>query len=62
MITAARQGAALTGVLFAPEGGAVLAAAARLRASGWLERDSRVVLFNTGTALSYPEVLGAAAG
>ena len=58
LIAAARQGAALTGILFAPEGGAVLAAAARLRASGWLERDSRVVLFNTGTALSYADVLG----
>jgi len=62
LMSAARQGAALTGVLVAPEGGAVLAAAARLRTSGWLERDARVVLFNTGTALSYPDGGGAAAG
>ncbi len=42
-----------TGVFGAPEGGAVAAAAARLRASGDLSPDDEVVLFNTGSGLKY---------
>jgi threonine synthase len=41
------------GILAAPEGGATLAAFNVLRASGWIHDDERVVLFNTGNALSY---------
>ena len=46
---------ARTGVLAAPEGGACLAAAVKLAESGWLRQGERVVLMNTGTALSYQE-------
>ncbi|HEY5649902.1 MAG TPA: threonine synthase, partial [Acidimicrobiia bacterium] len=45
--------AAMTGVDVCPEGGAVWAAAQRLRASGWITEGERVVLFNTGTGLKY---------
>jgi threonine synthase len=44
-----------TGVVAAPEGGAVLAATRLLAASGWLRATDRVVLFNTGSGLSYRE-------
>ncbi len=51
---------AATGVFAAPEGGAVAAAAARLRERGELGDDDEVVLFNTGSGLKYvgmePEV------
>jgi threonine synthase len=41
------------GILAAPEGGATVAAFVRLRERGWIKEDERVVLFNTGNALSY---------
>lgn len=41
------------GILTAPEGGATVAAFNALRASGWINENERVVLFNTGSALSY---------
>lgn len=41
------------GILAAPEGGATVAAFNALRARGWLRDGERVVLFNTGNALSY---------
>lgn len=46
------------GIFAAPEGGATLAAARRLAASGWIDASERVVLFNTGTGLTYPEIPG----
>ncbi|MDT8341231.1 MAG: threonine synthase [Longimicrobiales bacterium] len=42
-----------TGVFAAPEGGAVAAAVARLRASGAIAEGDEVVLFNTGSGLKY---------
>jgi threonine synthase len=45
--------AAATGVDVCPEGGAVWAATVRLRESGWIRPDDRVVIFNTGTGLKY---------
>lgn len=48
------------GVFGAPEGGATVAAARRLAADGWIRRNERVVLFNTGTGLKYPDVPGLA--
>ena len=41
------------GILAAPEGGATLAAFLTLRERGWIKDGERVVLFNTGNALSY---------
>jgi threonine synthase len=42
-----------TGIDICPEGGAAYAALGRLRASGWIKEQDRVVLFNTGTGLKY---------
>src|SRR5258708_17630156 len=44
----------LEGIFAAPAGGATLAALARLRATGAVRAEERVVLFNTGTGLKYP--------
>ena len=43
------------GLFVCPEGGAVVAALRKLLARGWIGPDERVVLFNTGTGLKYPE-------
>ena len=45
------------GISAAPEGGAALAAVRRLIAAGTIQRSESVVLFNTGGALKYLEVL-----
>ncbi|HTE86330.1 MAG TPA: threonine synthase [Dehalococcoidia bacterium] len=49
--------AATEGMLVCPEGAATYAAARKLRASGDINADERVLLLNTGTGLKYPEVL-----
>lgn len=43
------------GCMACPEGGATLAALRRMRSGGQVGRDDRVVLFNTGSGLKYPE-------
>ena len=43
------------GCLACPEGGATLAALRQLRASGEVSARDRVVLYNTGSGLQYPE-------
>jgi threonine synthase len=43
------------GLFVCPEGGAVVAALQKLVDDGWVRPDERVVLFNTGTGLKYPE-------
>ncbi len=50
---AARYGAQLEGIDFAPEGGAAIAAAAALRSLGVLSPEQTVVLFNTGAGWLY---------
>jgi len=49
---------ALEGVSAAPEGGATLAALRKMQAQGLVKPDETVVLFNTGGALKYLDVLG----
>jgi threonine synthase len=49
-----RQIASLEGAFICPEGAAAFAAARRLRESGWLREDERVVVLNTGAGLKYP--------
>ena len=46
------------GVFACPEGGATLAAARKLVASGFISPKDRLVLFNTGTGLKYPKIPG----
>ncbi len=48
------------GIFPAPEGGATVVAARRLVEQGKIDRTERVVLFNTGTGLKYPEIPGVA--
>ncbi|MGF1670279.1 MAG: threonine synthase [Balneolaceae bacterium] len=57
MIESAGQIAAHTGIFPAPEGGAVLAAAVKLREIGLISSDEHVVLFNTGSGYKYPEAM-----
>lgn len=45
------------GIFCAPEGAATIAGARRLLERGELLRDDRIVLFNTGSGLVYPELL-----
>jgi threonine synthase len=47
----------MEGMLVCPEGAAAVAAAAKLRRSGWIHEDQRVVVFNTGSGLKYAESL-----
>jgi threonine synthase len=48
---------ALEGISAAPEGGATLAALRKMQAQGLVKPDETVVLFNTGGALKYLDVL-----
>ncbi|HVA36085.1 MAG TPA: threonine synthase [Candidatus Dormibacteraeota bacterium] len=43
------------GVLLCPEGAATVAAAAKLRESGWIREGERVLAINTGSGLKYPD-------
>ena len=54
----ARQGSRLEGIDFAPEGGASIAAARKLRQDGVLAPEERVVLFNTGAGWLYRDSAG----
>jgi threonine synthase len=45
------------GVFICPEGAANLSAAIKLKASGWISPEDRVVLLNTGSGLKYPETV-----
>jgi threonine synthase len=57
MVDGMRRLGRLEGISAAPEGGAVLAALDGLVASGQIKADDLVVLFNTGGALKYLDVL-----
>ncbi|MBV9819373.1 MAG: threonine synthase [Solirubrobacterales bacterium] len=59
LLDAMHELARLEGAFVCPEGAATVAAARRLRETGWLQRDERVVLLNTGTGLKYPETVTA---
>lgn len=49
--------ASTEGIFACPEGGATVAALEKLRESGWVRPEERVVLFNTGAGVKYPECL-----
>jgi threonine synthase len=54
----ARRGAELEGIAFAPEAGACLGVLEIMVAEGAVDPDERVVVFNTGAAQKYVEVMG----
>jgi threonine synthase len=58
MLAAGLQLAADEGIFAAPEGAACVVAAERLLASGYLKRSDRIVIYNTGSGLKYPEAYG----
>ncbi len=55
MLHAGRELASLEGIFAAPEGAATVIAARKLAASGWIQPQETVVLFNTGTGYKYAE-------
>ncbi len=55
-----RRGAALEGIAFAPEAGACLGVLEILVAEKAIDPDERVVVFNTGAAQKYIEVISSA--
>ena len=55
MLEAGARLAADEGIYAAPEGAACVAALEKLLASGFLKRSDRIVLYNTGSGLKYPE-------
>jgi len=57
MVEGMRRLGRLEGVSAAPESGAALAALDQLIAAGTIHRDDLVVLFNTGGALKYLDIL-----
>jgi threonine synthase len=59
ILAAMRHWASVEGVFAAPEGAASLVAYQKLRASGFLSADDTVVLFNTGSAYKYLDLIAA---
>ncbi len=59
ILAAMRHWASVEGVFAAPEGAASLVAYQKLRASGFLRAEDKVVLFNTGTAYKYLDMIEA---
>ena len=59
ILAALRRWASVEGVFAAPEGAASLVAYQKLRASGFLRAEDTVVLFNTGTAYKYLDMIEA---
>ncbi len=57
ILDAVSELAALEGLVVCPEGGATWAALKQLVSDGKVGHDEKVVLFNTGSGLKYPEVL-----
>lgn len=57
ILKASAQLAGAEGTFICPEGAATLSAAIKLRESGWINSDERVVLLNTGSGLIYPETV-----
>jgi threonine synthase len=55
IIQGVKEGASCEGLFMAPEGGACVAAARKLKVSGHLSPDDTVVLFDTGTGFKYVE-------
>lgn len=58
MIDACNHMGRTQGIFAAPEGGATLAAFAKLRDSGWIADNDRVLLFNTGSGHKYAHLWG----
>jgi threonine synthase len=62
MLAAGRELASLEGIFAAPEGAATVVAARKLAATGWIQPQESVVLFNTGCGYKYAEAWQRALG
>jgi threonine synthase len=58
LLEAQRRLGRMEGIFAAPEGAATLAALEVLVRQGWVSRDERIVLFNTGSGLKYLDQMG----
>lgn len=45
------------GIFMSPEGASTIAAVRKLVDDGWIDRDERVVVINTGSGLKYPDLI-----
>lgn len=61
LLDASARLAKTEGTFICPEGAANLSAAIKLKESGWIKSDERVVLLNTGSGLKYPETVNVTA-
>jgi threonine synthase len=52
-----RKVAQMEGAFICPEGATTFVAARRLRESGWIKSDEKVVLLNTGSGIKYPDTV-----
>jgi threonine synthase len=59
ILHATRHWASVEGIFAAPEGAASLVAYQKLRSSGFFGAEDKVVLFNTGSAYKYLDVIQA---
>ncbi len=57
MLGAQRELAECQGLLAAPEGAATWAGLQKLKAAGWVGGGERILLYNTGAGVLYPELL-----
>src|SRR5690606_14014697 len=57
IVSGVRQLGRMEGLFVCPEGGAALSGLRQLVEQGWVDRDERVVLFNTGSGFKYLDVL-----
>jgi len=57
LIAATKEIGAAEGIFCAPEGAACLPALRKLLAAGEVEKDERIVLFNTGAGVKYPDTV-----
>jgi threonine synthase len=57
IVDGVKEAAAAQGLFMAPEGGACVAAARRLKTCGHVSPDDRVVIFDTGTGYKYVETM-----
>jgi threonine synthase len=59
ILAATRQWASVEGIFAAPEGAASLVAYQKLLASGFFRAEDKIVLFNTGSAYKYLDMIEA---
>lgn len=60
IVSEMKRSASLEGILLCPEGSAAVVAAGRLRSEGFIHPSETVVVFNTGSAYKYVEILRSA--